>query len=154
MAQKGSPPLTRELLMPLQGRSRPHRITPAYAGTTNRSCDNNLRFKDHPRLRGNYTKVHCRGKSNIGSPPLTRELLVIKYLVAHKDRITPAYAGTTTQTEEAYRKEEDHPRLRGNYQLSFNGNCFTSGSPPLTRELHLKIPYFSLLFIQISIKII
>ena len=51
----GSPPLTRELLMPLQGRSRPHRITPAYAGTTNRSCDNNLRFKDHPRLRGNYT---------------------------------------------------------------------------------------------------
>ena len=77
-----------------------------------------------------------------GSPPLTRELLAIKYLVAHKDRITPAYAGTTSQSRHQTQQSEDHPRLRGNYSPSDKFVTGNPGSPPLTRELrHSFIDY-------------
>ena len=51
------------------------RITPAYAGNTNRMIKETIRTEDHPRIRGEH--------------PYTR--LKSVYLA----RITPAYAGNT-----------------------------------------------------------
>ena len=50
----------------------------------------------------------------MGSPPLTRErrfLLIV-----------------------SFRKDEDHPRLRGNDNSCCEGEFIARGSPPLTRE--------------------
>ena len=130
----GSPPLTRELHIYGKRNFDCSRITPAYAGTTKSVNNVQVTGQDHPRLRGNYAVTLFTAIVNAGSPPLTRELLVAIAVCATVFRITPAYAGTT---------------LFGRRR-----RYFRIGSPPLTRELHLKIPYFSLLFIQISIKII
>ena len=91
----GSPPLTRELryldlvLVLVSG------ITPAYAGTTAIQSGSGGYGQDHPRLRGNYAVGHFFKREISGSPPLTRELLLILFLCCPGQRITPAYAGTT-----------------------------------------------------------
>ena len=129
-------------------------ITPAYAGTTIDVNFSSSLAGDHPRLRGNYLFYSIHILPLMGSPPLTRELHRLAHLLEFGHGITPAYAGTTSGAVSILSADQDHPRLRGNYSLiNFVNLCFR-GSPPLTRELHLKIPYFSLLFIQISIKII
>ena len=59
--------------------------------------------------------------------------------------ITPAYAGTTSDSYTLSYSPWDHPRLRGNYiKLAMELNGIT-GSPPLTRELHCinrALPFF------------
>ena len=50
-------------------------------------------------------------------------------------RITPAYAGTTYLKKAITDKSQDHPRLRGNYELANGKEGDGTGSPPLTREL-------------------
>ena len=47
-------------------------ITPAYAGNTYASRQNNLPEGDHPRLRGEYTPSLAPIAAIWGSPPLTR----------------------------------------------------------------------------------
>ena len=53
------------------------------------------------------------------------------------ERITPAYAGTTSGCSDGEALEEDHPRLRGNHQNPLPTSCWMAGSPPLTREPRL-----------------
>ena len=71
------------------------RITPAYAGKTVDDLEGDLRFQDHPRIRGkDFFKVECNS-FKLGSPPHTRERPVIKINNTSTSRITPAYAGKT-----------------------------------------------------------
>ena len=70
-----------------------------------------------------------------GSPPLTRELRNGDFVKITFDGITPAYAGTTSGSLSKFFYIQDHPRLRGNYFDSRIVGTFTTGSPPLTREL-------------------
>ena len=94
--KRGSPPLTRELQRLYDTDFDNDRITPAYAGTTNRLSYNCLSYEDHPRLRGNYLLTVFLLIPSSGSPPLTRELLMQLYPSANIMGITPAYAGTTS----------------------------------------------------------
>ena len=71
----------------------------------------------------------------LGSPPLTRELHVPGIDIEMGDRITPAYAGTTSLSIYFQHEIEDHPRLRGNYRVPIQIYKSGQGSPPLTREL-------------------
>ena len=71
--------------------------------------------QDHPRLRGNYGVLLRLYPSLLGSPPLTRELLMRRMNLNTRTRITPAYAGTTDCPAHFRTGWRDHPRLRGNY---------------------------------------
>ena len=95
MQDLGSPPLTRELLKVDIAYISVCRITPAYAGTTKIDNSTQWMVRDHPRLRGNYHLNAPIPANNSGSPPLTRELLIISLIRALLSGITPAYAGTT-----------------------------------------------------------
>ena len=131
----GSPPLTRELLKTPDAIDVTPGITPAYAGTTHRRQQSGIQHEDHPRLRGNYFSFSASLIPKLGSPPLTRELLVRRNTRPEKKRITPAYAGTTLFFKIDVFDSEDHPRLRGNYPSSDGIQHNHGGSPPLTREL-------------------
>ena len=92
----GSPPLTRELRVSSLFAFASSGITPAYAGTTFSQNNQDQTLWDHPRLRGNYFFSSEDTVPEVGSPPLTRELLTKPSLKRLQIRITPAYAGTTT----------------------------------------------------------
>ena len=111
----GSPPLTRELLSTNLPISSSSRITPAYAGTTYLPRYYQQSDKDHPSLRGNYSQLETSSVTRLGSPPLTRELLINNRKYSRWFGITPAYAGTTQPVRKYAEQSKDHPRLRGNY---------------------------------------
>ena len=50
-----------------------------------------------------------------------------------RDRITPAYAGKSSNPHSPDGNPEDHPRLRGEKQSKFIQFLRSKGSPPLTR---------------------
>ena len=108
-------------------------ITPAYAGNTIR--ENELRYKmgDHPRLRGEHYQSSLKDICGIGSPPPTRGTLIYNNNWIMYFRITPAYAGNTSEGWPELSSEGDHPRLRGEHQAVGNPEAQDSGSPPPTR---------------------
>ena len=74
--------------------------------------------KDHPRLRGEkcmklYGKVY-----SLGSPPLTRGKDNRAHVQNNTPRITPAYAGKRLSIVCWLLYSKDHPRLRGEKQLT------------------------------------
>ena len=92
---EGSPPLTREPQTHKIAAKSHLRITPAYAGTTDRSLLGVIHQRDHPRLRGNHSVYVFFSSPLLGSPPLTREPRQIPHICVSAVGITPAYAGTT-----------------------------------------------------------
>ena len=54
--EKGSPPLARGILVVDENTGIAYRITPACAGNTLSALTNFALIRDHPRLRGEYTK--------------------------------------------------------------------------------------------------
>ena len=114
-------------------------ITPAYAGNTTFRLITRINFRDHPRLRGEYS-----GKNNTccgykGSPPLTRGIPDSFRLWTYGGGITPAYAGNTTETGRGEPSTWDHPRLRGEYFNKSSTPRWYPGSPPLTRGILLPL---------------
>ena len=71
----------------------------------------------------------------IGSPPLTRVLLIEKLYINWQSGITPAHAGITGKVLCDSIKSEDHPRSRGYYDRAITAEDERQGSPPLTRVL-------------------
>ena len=134
-AERGSPPLTRGLLMSPRVWKAATGITPAYAGTTGLVHWHQLLPPDHPRLRGDYSSSLTSCPVLLGSPPLTRGLRKTTSHTYGPCRITPAYAGTTNQLAVVRVVSEDHPRLRGDYSFSRDSSGSQGGSPPLTRGL-------------------
>ncbi len=55
--RSGSPPHTRGILQLPAHHQRRKRITPAYAGNTNDGYMDLVWYRDHPRIRGEYTKI-------------------------------------------------------------------------------------------------
>ena len=91
----GSPPHTRERLTSFYKLLQVNGITPAYAGKTIKTLIFRLGSLDHPRIRGKDTKYSSQNNSFPGSPPHTRERLLIALVLTVGARITPAYAGKT-----------------------------------------------------------
>mgnify|MGYP004577201507 CR=1 FL=1 len=110
---KGSPPLTRGKVSETNCFCISKRITPAYAGKSDRPGDLRGRVEDHPRLRGEKCQAINPKNSVEGSPPLTRGKVSSMANSSAVARITPAYAGKSQASKQ---------------QLSVN-----RGSPPLTR---------------------
>ena len=129
----GSPPPTRGT-HPLTNRFIPDfGITPAYAGNTAGELAALFSFWDHPRLRGEHGKSDTWYPRMRGSPPPTRGTLSHCSSRSVPARITPAYAGNTSEQWKSVANLGDHPRLRGEHPGVQVSRWFGWGSPPPTR---------------------
>ena len=115
LSHMGSPPLARGIRDISNLKDGLYRITPACAGNT--YCLWSVRSKDgdHPRLRGEYNADSMSEWLLPGSPPLARGILPARLPEQENYRITPACAGNTLQVPFLFVRNEDHPRLRGEY---------------------------------------
>ena len=75
-------------------RSQP-RITPACAGKTRFAPSREVRWRDHPRMRGEDYNNNSASMQNAGSPPHARGRPSNLDIFIHVRRITPACAGKT-----------------------------------------------------------
>ena len=111
----GSPPLARGVHMTVIEKSSIYRITPACAGSTNRNHREKSVIQDHPHLRGEYLNTFEITVLIPGSPPLARGVQNKSTHNLHRQRITPACAGSTQLLSASQFPGRDHPRLRGEY---------------------------------------
>ena len=72
---------------------------------------------------------------NTGSPPLARGILLGGMERTLLLRITPACAGNTALMPARLRNLQDHPRLRGEYEVTAKYPVTDVGSPPLARGI-------------------
>ncbi|SCH86445.1 Domain of uncharacterised function (DUF2825) [uncultured Clostridium sp.] len=133
--RKGSPPLTRGIQFQDCMEYYQEGITPAYAGNTRSDYSNEIMSRDHPRLRGEYSRRSMAIRRQVGSPPLTRGIPAIIHHTEFWVGITPAYAGNTPKRHLFPSPLRDHPRLRGEYISQYDNVEDQLGSPPLTRGI-------------------
>ena len=116
------------------------RIIPARAGFTVRRRGQADQREDHPRSRGVYERVTVPSNTEAGSSPLARGLRAPPSRWGAFRGIIPARAGFTSPAPEDPAGHRDHPRSRGVYHRWTAGSSPGSGSSPLARGLHLRIP--------------
>jgi len=90
-----------------------HGSPPAYAGKTKRKGFIKHDKEDHPRVCGKDHLPWLIMGLSTGSPPRMRERLFLPFLILPFVRITPAYAGKTSQQYDANLNARDHPRVCG-----------------------------------------
>ena len=113
----GSPP-------PMRGKAVTHGIitkvygiTPAYAGKRRCGQHSGLSLQDHPRLCGEKFTTAWFSYVTSGSPPPMRGKATNPTGALNTDRITPAYAGKSSECDRLFSLWWDHPRLCGEKQL-------------------------------------
>ncbi|SPY46471.1 Uncharacterised protein [Peptoniphilus harei] len=111
------------------------RITPAYAGTTPRLLQSFQKIQDHPCICGDYEYSKKESKEELGSPLHMRGLHKQDILMSVSIRITPAYAGTTTNSSFKFCHCQDHPCICGDYLYKCAQNFLIPGSPLHMRGL-------------------
>ena len=119
-------------------------ITPACAGSTNIKAICLRCWKDHPRLRGEYTAPFSFVNVCLGSPPLARGVRTTRQTAKNGVGITPACAGSTSALYCCHKLTQDHPRLRGEYNTSAKASITMKGSPPLARGVLSLVPSINL----------
>ena len=88
-------------------------ITPAYAGTSPGLIVVSSSGRDHPRVCGDKALRRSERLLDEGSPPRMRGQVACKKRYHVRDRITPAYAGTSFRLCDRDIAYEDHPRVCG-----------------------------------------
>ena len=91
----GSPPHSRGIPSASAGTTRRLRLTPAFAGNTPQGIQINGSAEAHPRIRGEYDVAKITLAAALGSPPHSRGIQGIIVRSAHKNGLTPAFAGNT-----------------------------------------------------------
>ena len=112
-AYVGSPPPMRGKVSILSPPNYNTRITPAYAGKRSTFGINFNPFTDHPRLCGEKGSSKFWRRTQRGSPPPMRGKAAFRVLGTRPVRITPAYAGKSSEIFECQLPQKDHPRLCG-----------------------------------------
>ena len=115
MSIGGSSPHTRGALRALTVLLNPSRIIPAYAGSTRVWRIECLRWRDHPRIRGEHLSMFLMMVYAVGSSPHTRGAPRLTAWMGRRWRIIPAYAGSTALASQAHSIALDHPRIRGEH---------------------------------------
>ena len=118
----------------------PTRIIPARAGFTRGAPAPGGGGQDHPRSRGVYGGQEVGEDARDGSSPLARGLQDAAAEGVHALRIIPARAGFTSPAPVVVPSPSDHPRSRGVYTPSCRIGTLRSGSSPLARGLHDRLP--------------
>ena len=116
--------------------------SPLARGLRRRRRPRSPRPPDHPRLRGVYGVCACIGSGQDGSSPLARGLPPGSSTTGTTRRIIPACAGFTGAHRGGPGPHQDHPRLRGVYDVRSSDGFAGAGSSPLARGLR---PRFSML---------
>ena len=133
----GSSPLSRGIPAPrLSGRGW-RRIIPALAGNTRRQMLTTWQRWDHPRSRGEYLLRRPGRRGGRGSSPLSRGIPAACWLATPPGRIIPALAGNTGRRDTVSGPVQDHPRSRGEYNVTRKRWFRQVGSSPLSRGIHL-----------------
>ena len=109
------------------------RITPAYAGRTHALTARTCHLTDHPRVCGENTAARVPGPSPDGSPPRMRGEPHGHVCGVVLGRITPAYAGRTSDHVQPDRSGADHPRVCGENSVTHRRWKPKAGSPPRMR---------------------
>ena len=109
------------------------RITPAYAGKSEKARNCVIFTGDHPRLCGEKKYIASVKDGDQGSPPPMRGKVHPLYLVPERCRITPAYAGKRQASSELLLSCRDHPRLCGEKRCHARCLMRRLGSPPPMR---------------------
>ena len=110
-----------------------NRITPAYAGKSWPACLFHPFFQDHPRLCGEKRTKLVMQLALLGSPPPMRGKVSFSDRPITKIRITPAYAGKSSEIFECQLPQKDHPRLCGEKDRCLAIQLLSPGSPPPMR---------------------
>ena len=109
------------------------RITPADAGTSVRAIRVRMYVRDHPRGCGDKSRKRVLHRDTCGSPPRMRGQAGILDGCHGPMGITPADAGTSTQTSPFRGLETDHPRGCGDKDFRKKLLFLITGSPPRMR---------------------
>ena len=109
------------------------RITPAYAGKSNRDQTILTTFEDHPRVCGEKDGRLDFSMLQKGSPPRVRGKGYMILSGIWDFRITPACAGKSGPISASGRAIRDHPRVCGEKALHDGGILPAQGSPPRVR---------------------
>ena len=89
--------------------------------------------QDHPRVRGEKVCPITLKEATAGSPPHTRGKADLPEGGTNGQRITPAYAGKSYSFPGKPGATRDHPRIRGEKDITPDGTAWRTGSPPHTR---------------------
>ncbi|SNS72225.1 hypothetical protein SAMN06265355_12615 [Actinomadura mexicana] len=129
----GPPPLARGEQAAGDAGSEAGRTTPARAGRTG-CCPRGARnCSDHPRSRGENSTACARASSAAGPPPLARGEPSREPAPQVPRRTTPARAGRTRPAGSPGSTGSDHPRSRGENNISSVSACRRDGPPPIAR---------------------
>ena len=109
------------------------RIIPAYAGSTHLGASMCTSARDHPRIRGEHAAHGFTSRGRRGSSPHTRGARPIPEHCQMAERIIPAYAGSTGLSGDLAPLVRDHPRIRGEHDVSHTTPSGLDGSSPHTR---------------------
>ena len=108
-------------------------ITPACAGKSRSTNVLEWGFKDHPRVCGEKAILELRLKLSVGSPPRVRGKAMDSDPTVDMERITPACAGKSVESQQPERDFEDHPRVCGEKLPRRAQSPPQLGSPPRVR---------------------
>ena len=110
---KGSPPHMRGKVGLKETQSSASRITPAYAGKSQKRGKNHVKRRDHPRICGEKQHLPAIHRRQEGSPPHMRGKACVLFCCVGGIGITPAYAGKRWNEERITGAFKDHPRICG-----------------------------------------
>ena len=130
---EGSPPRVRGKVRARYPSVLYDRITPACAGKSAANNSYGFRIRDHPRVCGEKSWQVTRPATLLGSPPRVRGKVHDVQKEINHGRITPACAGKSSCHTPPTVSKEDHPRVCGEKQSSFDIFSGHSGSPPRVR---------------------
>ena len=134
-AGAGSSPLSRGIRYENAPEGMAPRIIPALAGNTFSGMDRWIRWKDHPRSRGEYLWPFSPAKWGPGSSPLSRGIRASSRSGRSTRGIIPALAGNTSWLWVWSGFSGDHPRSRGEYGALTRTKAPQTGSSPLSRGI-------------------
>ena len=129
----GSPPRMRGKEKESSKANSTNGITPAYAGKSGQRPSAHLCRQDHPRVCGEKSVFSWSQSTLLGSPPRMRGKERVAVSIGDGIRITPAYAGKSTDSRYCSAAGWDHPRVCGEKDLGQVVGGFHQGSPPRMR---------------------
>ena len=109
------------------------RLIPARAGNTRPNEVGAGANPAHPRSRGEHLIPFHTGVMTLGSSPLARGTRIQYRGDATRRRLIPARAGNTRYSWRKRRKQQAHPRSRGEHFAPLTSTASRIGSSPLAR---------------------
>ena len=114
-------------------------IIPAYAGSTSTRKSRGACTEDHPRVCGEHSRSCPLGRMWQGSSPRMRGARTTLPRASTRDRIIPAYAGSTFSHSRSVAMPSDHPRVCGEHAPHAPLTPNTSRSSPRMRGAPIRV---------------